>query len=67
MKYRIGDEEFTLPPRYTRTHTRCRPPELTLTAPEGLAATTKDTPLKPAAGEKLAVTGSRGSYRVGKE
>ena len=28
VTYRIKDRKFTLPPRYTRTHSRCRPTEL---------------------------------------
>jgi uncharacterized protein YkwD len=66
VKYKIGDEEFTLPPRYTRTHTRCRPPSVTVLAPDDLAAVTKDKPLQPAGGEEYAVTGTNGSYQLRK-
>ena len=32
VRYRIGSRTFVLPPRYTRTHTRCRPGEVELLA-----------------------------------
>jgi len=28
VNYRLGERDFELPPRYTRTHEQCRPPEL---------------------------------------
>ena len=31
VQYEIGDRSFPLPPRYVRTHQRCRPSELTFT------------------------------------
>jgi uncharacterized protein YkwD len=64
IEYKVSDEDFKLPPRYTRTHQRCRPPEISFQAPKGLADT---KPLKLAGGEKLAVTGKAGSFEVKKE
>ena len=64
IEYKVADEEFKLPPRYTRTHQRCRPPEVSFKGPKDLAET---KPLKLAGGEKLAVTGKAGSYEVKKE
>jgi uncharacterized protein YkwD len=34
IKYRIGDRTFSLPPRYTRTHTQCRPTQVTFDLPD---------------------------------
>jgi len=64
IEYKVGDEDFKLAPRYTRTHQRCRPPEVSFTGPKELAET---KPLKLAGGEKLAVTGKAGGYEVRKE
>jgi uncharacterized protein YkwD len=30
VEYELGDQKFSLPARMTRTHSRCRPPELTV-------------------------------------
>lgn len=35
IRYRLGERSFPLPPRYTRTHRVCRPPELTLLSADG--------------------------------
>lgn len=64
VEYAIGEQAFTLPPRYVRTHTRCRPAELTFRWP-GEKAT--PTTVKPAAGDRLVVTRDGGEYRVAKE
>ncbi len=34
VQYKIGEHAFPLPPRFTRTHRRCRPSELTFVWPE---------------------------------
>jgi len=62
--YAIGDKTFSLPPRYVRTHTRCRPTELTFRWPGEKA---KPTSVKPVAGDHLVVTWKGGEYRVTKE
>jgi uncharacterized protein YkwD len=55
VEYAVGDKAFTLPAGYARTHTQCRPSEVTFKWPgDGV----KPTTLKPAAGDKLAVTKS---------
>jgi uncharacterized protein YkwD len=35
VTYRIGDQAFTLPPRYIRTHEQCRPTDVTFELPAG--------------------------------
>lgn len=34
VRYTVGEERFTLEPRWTRTHTRCRPADVVFTAGE---------------------------------
>ena len=41
VQYKIGDRIFPLPPRFTRTHKRCRPTELVFVWQEETAAQTK--------------------------
>jgi uncharacterized protein YkwD len=64
VEYAIGDKTFTLPPRYTRTHTRCRPGEVTFRRPGGGDKTETVT---PAAGDRYVLTPDGDSYRVTKE
>jgi uncharacterized protein YkwD len=64
IEYKVGDEEFKLPERTTRTHQQCRPPEVTFKAPKELA---EAKPLKLAGGEKLTITGKDGKYEVKKD
>ena len=44
IQYTIGKRTFPLPPRYTRTHTRCRPTEATFDFPEDKGGTETVTP-----------------------
>jgi uncharacterized protein YkwD len=64
VSYRIGEETFRLFPRYTRTHTRCRPPVVTVELP-GEKGGRKT--LKPASGDHFVVAGKEGAYQVTKE
>ena len=41
VSYRLGTTEFTLPPRYVRTHERCRPTELRFATNHDFAPTAK--------------------------
>ena len=61
LEYTIGEDKYTLDPRYTQTHTRCRSGEVTFQAPKGLES------VKAGAGDKFAVTGTGGSYQIKKE
>ena len=60
--YAIGDQTFDLRPRVIRTHTRCRPPELRFTWPDG-----QSTTVKPATGDRLVVTRNGDGFAVGKK
>ena len=59
--YTIGEEKFTLPPRYVRTHTRCRPAEVKFRWPGDKP---EPTTVKPTAGDRLVVTRDGGEFRV---
>ena len=61
VEYTLGSEQFILEPRFTRTHTLCRPAEMEFQAPNGLGT------VKPTDGQKFAVTGSNGTYELKKE
>jgi uncharacterized protein YkwD len=63
VKYAIAGQEFTLPPRYSRTHTRCRPEEVTFRPPGG----DEVQKVKPAAGDRFVVTKGDDGLRVTKE
>ena len=64
VSYQIAGKKFRLGPNYVRTHTRCRPTEVTF-AP----ATQKQKPttVKPANGDRFVVTSSDEGYEVKKE
>ena len=59
VQYQIGERQFPLPPRYTRTHQRCRPTEVTFQ----LAGDRKKT-VKPGAGDRFTISGKQGQLRV---
>ena len=60
VSYKIGDREFSLPPRYTRTHQRCRPMEVVVSTSEGktesLSPSDGDEFVVQAAGDRLKIT-----------
>jgi uncharacterized protein YkwD len=64
VRYKVGDQEFTLPPRYIRTHEVCRPPELTFTPP---GEKSEPQAVKPAGGAHYAITRSDSGLRLKKE
>ena len=60
VRYTLGDQTFRLPPRYTRTHQRCRPSKLILRRPQA-----DDVTFEPEHGDTFVVTDSEdGGYRV---
>jgi uncharacterized protein YkwD len=63
IEYAVGGKSFSLPARYTRTHTVCRPPEVTFRWPGEKA---KGPSVRPTAGQKLVVTRDGGTWSVGK-
>ena len=67
VQYVIGDQRFSLPPRVTRTHTRCRPSALTFrlssgategAAPQPGGQKLPADPYKPKDGDSFVVVGS---------
>lgn len=61
VRYRLGERDFELPPRVTRTHERCRPAELTIEWPGKQSATT----VEPRGGERFRLDQERsGSWRL---
>src|SRR5204863_3801867 len=56
VRYKVGDQTFSLPPNYTRKHERCRPGPLIFPAPEGKSDTKGEMKrLQPANGDRFAV------------
>jgi uncharacterized protein YkwD len=69
-EYKVDDRTFTLPPRYTRTHQRCRPPELTLLGAEGTDKEREGerATARPKAGDRYVITkGDSGELTLKKE
>jgi uncharacterized protein YkwD len=61
IKYSLAERTFPLPPRYTRTHTLCRPTEANFDFPEGQGGTEKIT---PHSGDKFVVVQRAGKYEL---
>jgi uncharacterized protein YkwD len=61
VEFTIGEDKYTVEPRYTQTQSRGRAGEVTFQAPKGL------DPVKFAAGDRFTVTGKDGKYQVKKE
>ena len=59
VEYRLGKRTFSVPPRYTRTHKRCRPSELTFLLKEQEKKT-----VEPQDGDQFTVTQDQGALRV---
>lgn len=61
VSYRLGDQRFELPPRYRRSHTQCRPAELTLRWPGERGSET----VAPADGDSFTIVeGDSGNLRL---
>jgi uncharacterized protein YkwD len=68
VRYRVDDQTFDLPPRYSRTHQTCRAPEVTFLPPEGQPESAKPGPtIRPKNGERFAVEATSGGVKVNKE
>jgi hypothetical protein len=63
VQYKIGDQTFELPPRYIRTHERCRPESITFEWP----GDQKPQTVKPAKGARYVITGEKGRLQAKKE
>ncbi len=59
VRYRVGDQTYSLPPRYTRTHQQCRPTELSFLSPRKgeKGASEKGRTFKPANGQRYVIEG----------
>lgn len=65
IAYETAGRSFTLEPRYARTHTSGRPPQVTIKWPE--ASQRQPTVLKPETGDRYRIEAAEdGSLRVGK-
>jgi len=68
VRYRVDDQTFDLPPRYSRTHQTCRTPEVTFLPPEGQAESATPGPtIRPKNGERYTVDRSANGVKVSKE
>jgi uncharacterized protein YkwD len=61
VDFTIGEDKYTVQPRYTQTQSRGRAGEIAFQAPKGL------DPVKFAAGDRFTVSGRDGRYQVKKE
>lgn len=59
VRYELGDRTFRLPPRYTRTHQRCRPSKLIFRRPGA-----ENPTFHPEDGDSFAITGGDDGYQV---
>jgi uncharacterized protein YkwD len=60
VEYQVGEQNFQLPPRYTRTHQHCRTPRLVFPRTDTEAET-----FQPATGENFLISDAEnGSYRI---
>jgi uncharacterized protein YkwD len=62
IQYKIGDQTFELPPRYIRTHERCRPGGVTFEWP----GDQKSQTVKPANGDRYIISGTKGQLQAKK-
>lgn len=68
IRYRVEDQTFDLPPRYSRTHQTCRTPEVTFLPPEGQADSAKPGPtIRPKNGERYTVDRGADGVKVSKD
>ncbi len=65
VTYKLGDQSFSLPPRLTRSHERCRPAQLVLLLPPGGEG--EVPPLQPENGDRFVVLRENGSLATRKE
>jgi uncharacterized protein YkwD len=59
VEYRLGDQKYKLPPRYTRTHEICRPESMTFEMPGG-----KERTVRPGNGDRIMITPDGGKVQV---
>lgn len=64
VEYQIGEHEFALPPRYTRSHERCRPSGIDFRFGETEAAKPSAETVKPKSGDRLIVSQDNGEFHI---
>jgi uncharacterized protein YkwD len=64
IRYRVADQTLELPPRYTRTHEQCRPPQVTFLLDDGKAEQPQTKIVRPKGGEAYVVEGTAGKLSV---
>jgi uncharacterized protein YkwD len=65
VTYTVDGKDYTIQPRYTVTHRRCRPPQLTFRLPDGAA---KGQVFRPHSGSRYVIrSDSAGRYSVEEE
>jgi uncharacterized protein YkwD len=64
VEYRIGDQSYSLQPRYTRTDQLCRPADLSVQTSE---ASKEPQVLRPENGNRLVIVNNKGQYEIKKE
>ena len=68
ITYKVDDEPYSLEPRYSRTHQRCRAPTLTVQLPAAVkGAPDESKTLRPANGERFVINQESGRLQVKKE
>ena len=67
IQYRVADREFTLPPRYSRTHEICRPSELKVTLSGSDEPDPKTKTFQPQSGDQFVVIREADSLSVKRE
>lgn len=66
IQYRIAEQKFSLPPRYTRTHQECRPTDMAFLFPSGEDTKGTTKTVKPSSGDRFLVQ-QQGQLRVEKK
>jgi len=64
VEYTVGDQKFSLPPRYTRKHDQCRPQDVTFRWPEGEG---EPKTVRPVNGDNYVIDKDQGRFTVKKE
>ena len=64
VKYQIGDESISIPPRFVRTHRQCRSDELKFPSNDD---TSKSQVFRPVSGDRFIITQEQGKLEVRNE
>jgi hypothetical protein len=67
IEYRIGERTFPLMPNYVRTHTRCRPAQMTFRLPGKGSGKGETKTVTPRNGDRFVISSGDKGYQVKKE